>query len=89
MLPVQSIIIILYCKFIHINRLHYVWFQNNPGRTLNIQTLRRRQSESMANRTRINSAQSITRRQATSTVAKFHHVLEPLSISRPIRSSSY
>ena len=41
----------------------------------------RRQSESMVNRTRINSAQSIfffwnnTRRQAISPVVKFHHEL--------------
>ena len=40
----------------------------------------RRQSESMVNRTRINSAQSIffwniTRRQAVSPVAKLHYVL--------------
>ena len=45
-----------------------------------IQTLIRCQSESMVNCTRIHSAQSIffwniTRRQAVSPVAKFHHVL--------------
>ena len=45
-----------------------------------IQTLIRRQSESVVNRTRINSAQSIfffwniTRRQAISPVATFNHV---------------
>ena len=48
-------------------------------RTPYIHTLIRRQSESMVNRTRINSAQSIifyiTRRQAISTVAKLHHVI--------------
>ena len=45
-----------------------------------IQTLIRRQSESMVNRSRINFAQSIffsniTRRQAISPVAKWHQVL--------------
>ena len=49
-------------------------------RTPYIQMLTRRLSESMVNRTRINSAQSIfffniTRRQALTAVAKFHHVL--------------
>ena len=47
---------------------------------MNIQTLIRRQLESMVNHTRINFAQSIffwniTRRQAISPVAKFYHVL--------------
>ena len=39
-------------KYIH--RLHYFWFHNDPGQVniqVNIQTLIRRQSESMVNRT--------------------------------------
>ena len=49
-------------------------------RTPYIQMLIRHQSEYIVNHTRINSAQSIffwniTRRQAISSVAKFHHVL--------------
>ena len=45
-------------KYVH--RLHYVWFQNNPGQVnisaTYIQTLIRRQEESMVNCTRINYA---------------------------------
>ena len=53
--------------------IQFKWIFEFVFRTLLVQTLIRRQSESMVNRMRINSAQSIF--FGISPVAKFHHVI--------------
>ena len=85
---VQSIFIILYWTLIKyivyitfaFKTIQVKWIFEFVFHTPLIQTSKWCQSESKVNRTHINSAQSIffwniTRRQAISPVAKFHHVL--------------
>ena len=60
MLPSRAVNI--FFRILNVNkmhRLHYVWFQNNPGQ-VNIQTLSCNSPEPMVNRARLDSVQSIS-----------------------------